>query len=178
MILFCIFISTFSIICTRWWFSSRLLAGKSPPGPPGLPIIGNLLQLGNQPHQTMLKYSQKYGPLISLKIGSVTTVVVSSPEMAKQLLRKNEKFLLSRPVPVAVSSQPNPEATIGWAAADQWWNSRRRVMNANLFTSLKLDRIEELMHKKVGELISYINRFKTKFYSLFLFNEYFVFFAK
>lgn len=119
----------------------------------------------------MLNYSQKYGSLISLKIGSVTTVVVSSPEMAKQLLRKNEKFLLSRPIPVAVAAQPNPEATIGWAAADQWWNIRRRVMNAHLFTSQKLDGIEELMHKKVGELISHINRSTVKFNSLFYFNN-------
>ncbi|KAL8105406.1 hypothetical protein AgCh_029274 [Apium graveolens] len=78
----------------------------------------------------------------------VTTFGVSSPEMDKQLLRKNEKFLLSRAVPVVVSVQPNLKATIGWAATDQWWNSRRKVMNANPFTSQKLNDIEQLMHRK------------------------------
>ncbi|KAL8525252.1 hypothetical protein ACS0TY_014763 [Phlomoides rotata] len=57
---------------------------KLPPGPYPFPIIGNVLQLGSNPHQSFANLSKTYGPLMSLQHGKIYVVVVSSLEMAKQ----------------------------------------------------------------------------------------------
>lgn len=39
-------------------------------GPTALPFLGNLLQLGTQPHRVLWKWKQEYGPVYSVKMGS------------------------------------------------------------------------------------------------------------
>ena len=56
---------------------------KFAPGPKPWPIIDNLNLIGPLPHQSLHKLSQKYGLIMQLKLGSVSVVVASSPEMAK-----------------------------------------------------------------------------------------------
>lgn len=60
-----------------------------PPGPPRLPFIGNLHQLGNAGnlHVYFWKLSQKYGPLMQIKMGSVPILVVSSAKLAEKVLK-------------------------------------------------------------------------------------------
>lgn len=41
-----------------------------PDGPRGLPIIGNLHQLGTEPHKTFMQMKKKYGDIFSIKFGS------------------------------------------------------------------------------------------------------------
>ncbi|KAK1370653.1 hypothetical protein POM88_036745 [Heracleum sosnowskyi] len=68
-----------------------------PPGPPRLPIIGNLHQLGNLPHLSLYKLSKKYGPVMHLELGQVPALVVSSPKMAKEVLKVHDTKCCSRP---------------------------------------------------------------------------------
>lgn len=71
--------------------------GRQPPSPPGLPFIGNLHQLGALPHQSLWELSKKYGPVMLVNLGRVSTVIVSSPETAKQVLRDHDLNCCSRP---------------------------------------------------------------------------------
>ena len=53
---------------------------------PGLPIIGNLLQLKEKkPHKTFAKWAVTYGPVYSIRTGSTTLVVLNSAEVAKEV---------------------------------------------------------------------------------------------
>ncbi|KAJ4824754.1 hypothetical protein Tsubulata_032404 [Turnera subulata] len=61
-----------------------------PPGPIALPIIGHLHLIGPLIHQSFRDLSSIYGPLIHLKLGSVSCVVASTPELAKALLKTHE----------------------------------------------------------------------------------------
>ncbi|KOM47884.1 hypothetical protein LR48_Vigan07g158800 [Vigna angularis] len=69
---------------------------KYPPGPYPFPIIGNILELRNLPHQKLAKLSQIYGPIMSLKLGSITTIVISSPHLAREVLQTKDQIFSNR----------------------------------------------------------------------------------
>ncbi|KAK6782899.1 hypothetical protein RDI58_020695 [Solanum bulbocastanum] len=82
-------------LLVRKWkeMNQRLL----PPGPWKLPLIGSLHHLiGALPHHVLRNLSKKYGPLMYLKLGEIDAVVVSSPHMAKQVLKVHDLCFAAR----------------------------------------------------------------------------------
>ena len=62
---------------------------------PGLPIIGNLLQLKEKkPHQTFAKWAEIYGPIYTIKTGASSVVVLNSAQVAKEVSWKLCVFIL------------------------------------------------------------------------------------
>ena len=56
-------LSLVALLLTRW-VATRMRRRKLPPGPTGLPIIGNLLDMPAGPSwKTYLQWSKKYGEL-------------------------------------------------------------------------------------------------------------------
>ncbi|RXH72278.1 hypothetical protein DVH24_033816 [Malus domestica] len=133
-----------------------------PPGPKPFPIIGNLLELGNKPHLSLTKLSQIYGPVITLQLGQVTTVVVSSSTAAKEVLRTHDQFLCNRTVPSAVRACDMGEHSLPWIPASAKWRSLRKIFNSQLFAVKVLDASKAIRHKKVQELIADVNASKVK----------------
>ncbi|KFO69199.1 Cytochrome P450 1A4, partial [Cuculus canorus] len=67
---------------------------KSPPGPRGYPILGNMLELRKDPHLVLTRLSQKYGEVMEVKIGTRPVVVLSGLETIKQaLVKQGEEFM-------------------------------------------------------------------------------------
>ncbi|KAM7251797.1 hypothetical protein ACFE04_023680 [Oxalis oulophora] len=61
-----------------------------PPSPPKLPIIGNLHQIGKQLHRKLHALSDKYGPMMTLHLGSTTIIVVSSAEIVEEIIKRQD----------------------------------------------------------------------------------------
>ena len=69
-----------------------------PPGPPTLPLIGNLHQMPKEKaHLQFQKWAEEYGPVYSLVLGMKVMVVLSSDQAIKDLLDKRSGIYSSRP---------------------------------------------------------------------------------
>ncbi|KAL6599148.1 hypothetical protein ACP70R_046012 [Stipagrostis hirtigluma subsp. patula] len=108
-----------------------------PPGPRPLPLIGSLHLLGDQPHRSLADLAKAHGALMSLRLGAVTTVVVSSPEAARQFLQKHDAVFASRSVPDAIGGHDHG----------------RRALRA-----AQAGRAQQLRRDKVQELVDHIGR--------------------
>lgn len=76
-----------------------------PPGPSPLPIIGNILDLGDGKNTVNVFRSlrKKYGDIFSLSLGSYWVVVVNGKEKLKEIFVKNGEFTSNRPPLYAIN---------------------------------------------------------------------------
>ena len=64
-----------------------------PPGPSGLPLVGNLLQLDlKQLHRVLERWSHEFGPLYAFRLGRKPVVVVADPEIIQNILRQRSNL--------------------------------------------------------------------------------------
>ncbi|KAF7166314.1 hypothetical protein CNMCM6106_002172 [Aspergillus hiratsukae] len=69
-----------------------------PPGPPTVPLLGNLhLMPVSKPHLQLQQWAKEYGPIYSLILGTKTMVVLSSDTVVKELLDKRSANYSDRP---------------------------------------------------------------------------------
>ncbi|KAL3739383.1 hypothetical protein ACJRO7_020750 [Eucalyptus globulus] len=155
------------LLCLLGW-SINLLRGSSsqkscgsgnqqPPGPRPLPIIGNILNLTDKPHQALAKLSELYGPVMTIKLGTITTIVISSPEAAKEALQKNDPLLCGRQIPDTVKASGHYTESVVWLPASDKWKQLRKVCTVQMFSAHKLDAGQHLRRKKVDELVGFVH---------------------
>uniref|UniRef100_A0A803P655 Cytochrome P450 n=1 Tax=Cannabis sativa TaxID=3483 RepID=A0A803P655_CANSA len=121
-----------STIVVRAIFSKSRAKGRLPPSPSALPIIGHLHHIGPLPHQSLHKLSNQYGPLMHLYLGSVPTVVASSPEMAKEFFKTHESAFSSRPPPSILNTLSYPSPDLTFAPYGPYWKFLKKVCMSQL----------------------------------------------
>lgn len=126
-----------------------------PPGPFPLPIIGNMLQLGSKPHESYAQLSKKYGPLMSIHLGSQYTVIVSSPEMAKEILQKHGQVFSGRTITQAVHACDHHKIAMGFIPVENIWRDMRKICKEHMFSHHSLEASQELRQQKLQQLLDY-----------------------
>ncbi|CAF1203239.1 unnamed protein product [Adineta ricciae] len=90
-----------SIICRKKRIFDENSESKLtvPWGPRPWPVIGNLLQLGYRPYETLYRWSKmtKYGPIFRLRLGSQTVVVLNSSPIIREALHDHSEIFAGRP---------------------------------------------------------------------------------
>lgn len=111
---------------------SKLPPGtSSPPGPPGKPLVGNLLDI--PPIHSwfqFLKWSQEYGPLYQLNLAGRKHVIVSKESIANDLLRERGNIYSSReqlPMAAVLMSDNLRPLLLPYNAV---WRNGRKLMHA------------------------------------------------
>ncbi|KAL0320865.1 UNVERIFIED_CONTAM: cytochrome [Sesamum radiatum] len=96
---------------------------KFPPGPRKLPLIGNLYLFASfrPPHRTISDLASKYGPVMHLKLGEVDTVVVSSAEAAKAVLKTHDLNFAYRPSLLVTEILCYGNTDIAFAPYGDYW---------------------------------------------------------
>ncbi|NXW38531.1 CP1A4 protein, partial [Phaetusa simplex] len=69
---------------------------KSPPGPRGYPILGNVLELRKDPHLVLTQLSQKYGDIMEVRIGTRPVPTSSSTCLLEEHVSKEADYLVTK----------------------------------------------------------------------------------
>ena len=106
--------------------------------------------LGKFPHRTLCKLSQKYGPIMSLRLGSVPAIVVSSPSAAELFLKTHDTVFASRPKSHSAYYSFNGTKAMGFS--DQYgpyWRSVRKFCTLEFLSASKIDSMAGLRREEL-----------------------------
>ncbi|TFK68100.1 cytochrome P450 [Pluteus cervinus] len=80
------------------YLRSRRFAGRLPPGPKGVSILGNAFDLPTEEQWlTFAKWKKTYGDLVGLRVLGQPIVLINSFELANELLTKRGAYYSDRP---------------------------------------------------------------------------------
>ena len=97
----------------------------------------------------MFHMATKYGPLMCLSLGVKTTVVVSSPAMAKEVLKTHDHIFAGRTVVQTVKTLSYDKSSLIWAQYGSHWRMLRRISNTELFSVKRLEALQYLRRNQI-----------------------------
>ncbi|KAJ0259167.1 hypothetical protein HA466_0055580 [Hirschfeldia incana] len=158
LLLLCFILSYFLVIYTTRSRRKSFAAVAMPPGPPRLPIIGNIHLVGKNPHHSFANLSKTYGPIMSLKFGNLNTVIISSPEAAREVLRTHDQTLSHRSSTNSIRSINHHEVSVVWLPpTSARWRLLRKLSVTLLFSPQRIEASKALRLNKIKELVSFMN---------------------
>ncbi|XP_062178170.1 cytochrome P450 71A1-like [Alnus glutinosa] len=149
-----IFLVSFLYVFKRLETSSK---PNLPPSPPKLPIIGNLHQLGTLPHRSLQALSNKYGPLMFLNLGHKPTLVVSSTDMAREMLKTHDVVFSNRPKTIAADALLYGCTDVGFSPYGEYWRQARKICVLKL---LSLKRVQSFQYVREEEIEALIKKIR------------------
>ncbi|XP_011227900.2 cytochrome P450 1A2 [Ailuropoda melanoleuca] len=156
-----------AVFCLVLWvvraWQPRVPKGlKSPPGPWGWPLLGNVLTLGKSPHLALSRLSQRYGDVLQIRIGSTPVLVLSGLDTIRQALVQRGDDFKGRPdlysftlVTDGQSMTFNPDSGPVWAARRRLaQNALKSFSTASDPASASSCYLEEHVSKEAEALLS------------------------
>ncbi|KAI3817099.1 hypothetical protein L1987_10887 [Smallanthus sonchifolius] len=140
-------------IFLRHWWSTHLRRKNLPPGPVPLPVIGSIHLLGSLPHRSLHKLSQKYGPIMSIRLGSVQFVIVSSPDAAKLFLGTHDTVFASRPEIQAAKYLSYDNKGMTFSEYEPYWRSVRKFCTVELLSATKISGFAGMRREEIGLMV-------------------------
>ncbi|TFK78780.1 cytochrome P450 [Polyporus arcularius HHB13444] len=116
-----------------------------PPGPRGLPLIGNKHQVPTvKPWRKFAEWSKEYGPIFSLHLGSTPVIVLGTAQAAWDLLEKRSNIYSSRPrFVVAGEILSDNMRGLMLPNANERWRKWRKVLHSG-FHARRADDYKEI----------------------------------
>ncbi|KAG5628966.1 hypothetical protein H5410_000683 [Solanum commersonii] len=166
-----LFLFVSSLFLLIKWKNSNRKSKRLPPGPWKLPLIGSMFHLlGGLPHQVLRDLAKKYGPIMHLQLGEVSLVVVTSPDMAKQVLKTHDLAFASRPKLLATETLFYKGSDIVFSPYGDYWRQIRKICllellstkNVKSFNSIRQDEVLhmiEFFRSSSGETVNATKKF-------------------
>ncbi|KAL7613299.1 hypothetical protein Lser_V15G08473 [Lactuca serriola] len=132
---------------------------RLPPGPKRLPIIGNLHQvLGKEGvHQTLWNLSQTYGPAMLLHFGAQPFLVISSTEMATEVLKTHDEKLCTRPYSKATKLLSFNYMDVAFSPHSDHWRDMRKVVVSEFLGAKRIRLYKNMMEIEMEAVIRSIS---------------------
>nr|UIP35212.1 coumarate 3-hydroxylase [Leucojum aestivum] len=153
-------IAIFSLLISFLLF--KKLTSKLPPGPKPWPVVGNLYDIKPIRFRCFAEWAQTYGPIMSVWFGTILNIVVSSSELAKEVLKEKDQSLADRPRNRAAARFSRDGKDLIWADYGPHYVKVRKVCNLELFSPKRLEGLRPIREDEVTAMVESIFRECTK----------------
>lgn len=153
------FISVILLLVKFIYTSSPPARGKRlPPGPWQLPLVGSLHHVllsrhGALPHRALRELSGRHGPLMLLRFGAVPTLVVSSAEAAREVLKTHDAAFASRHLTPTLAIFSRGGEDILFSPYNDLWRQLRRICVLELLSARRVQSFRHIREDEAAALL-------------------------
>ncbi|KAL9813167.1 putative cytochrome P450 [Arabidopsis thaliana] len=147
-----------STLCWCLWLYAKCKRRSPPlpPGPWGLPIIGNLPFLQPELHTYFQGLAKKHGPIFKLWLGAKLTIVVTSSEVAQEILKTNDIIFANHDVPAVGLVNTYGGTEIIWSPYGPKWRMLRKLCVNRILRNAMLDSSTDLRRRETRQTVRYL----------------------
>ncbi|ESQ39537.1 hypothetical protein EUTSA_v10001163mg [Eutrema salsugineum] len=149
-------IITVSSVIFWYLFLYKRRSPPLPPGPWGFPIVGNLPFLQRELHTYFQGLAKKHGPIFKLRLGAKLAIVVTSPEVAQEILKTNDVIFANRNVPAVALVNSYGGNDIAWSPYGPKWRMLRKLCIHKIFSNATLDSSTDLRRRETRRIVEYL----------------------
>lgn len=145
------------------FFSVKVLKrSKQLPGPWKLPVIGSIHHFavpqlaGTLPHHSLRNLARNYGALMHLQLGENSTIVVSSHQLAEEVLKTRDPAFANRQEVLAAKIMTYNYVDIVFSCHGEYWTQMRKSSTLGLLSPKKVRYFRSIRQDEVFYLIQSI----------------------
>ncbi|KAJ9559883.1 hypothetical protein OSB04_005043 [Centaurea solstitialis] len=148
------FIVLMIFIRTTWSSFNSKTKKNFPPSPRKLPIIGNFHQLGLSPNHSLRTLSQKHGPVMLLHFGSVPTLVASSAEVAREIMKTHDLSFCSRPNLSIPNILLYGSKDIVFSPYGEYWRQLKSIVMVHLLNNTQVKSFRQVREEEISSMMA------------------------
>ncbi|KAF8403203.1 hypothetical protein HHK36_011302 [Tetracentron sinense] len=129
---------------------------QMPPGPKGWPVVGNICQLSWASHESFAILAREHGPIMTIRLGSMITVVISSKEVAQEMFKNHDVVLAGRKIYEAMKGNYGNEGSLITAQYGPQWRMLRRLCTTEFFVLSRLNDMQGVRGCCIDRMVRYV----------------------
>ncbi|CAM0946787.1 unnamed protein product [Alopecurus aequalis] len=138
----------------RRWVTAANGCLQLPPGPWQLPVIGSLHHLiGQLPHRAMRDLARRHGPIMLLRLGELPTLVLSSPDAAREVMKTHDLMFATRPLNATMRVVTCDGRDISFAPYGEYWRQLRKIAVTELLTVRRVHSFRAIREEEVAAML-------------------------
>ncbi|CAI0469548.1 unnamed protein product [Linum tenue] len=130
---------------------------RHPPGPPGWPVIGNILDLGAMPHRSLTAMRDAHGDVVRLRLGySKSAVAILSTSAAADFFKNHDLDFADRTVTQIMKVHGYDRGSVALAPYGPYWRVLRRLVTVDMLVAKRINASYPVRRKCVDDMIRWI----------------------
>ncbi|KAF2582452.1 hypothetical protein F2Q68_00000160 [Brassica cretica] len=128
-----------------------------PPSPSKLPLIGNLHQISNLPHNSLHDLSLKHGPLMFVNLGTTRYVIVSSADALEEITKNHDITISNRPTSTSLNPLKGNGQDLAYHPYGDHWKGVRKITALHLLSKNVVNRFQTLRDEEISSMLETIH---------------------
>ena len=129
---------------------------RLPPGPRPWPVVGNLYDIKPVRFRCFAEWAKTYGPILSVWFGPTLNVIVSTSELAKQVLKDKDPQLADRHRSPSAAKFSRGGKDLIWADYGPHYVKVRKLCTLQLFSAKRLEALRPIREDEVTSMVESI----------------------